>query len=68
MEKFKVGDVVSTSIDICQHSCQGSELKGYSKGNPFTVRETYIDDHGKQHVAASHEHQFVAIDYIEKSL
>ena len=64
LESFKIGDVVSAIVDIYE----GGESKCYCKGNPFIIAETYVDDHGKQHVTASHEHQFVAIDYIEKSL
>jgi hypothetical protein len=68
LESFKIGDVVSTTIDIYQYSYEGGVSNGYCKGNPFTIAETYVDEYGRQYVAASHEHQFVAIDYIEKSL
>jgi hypothetical protein len=68
LESFKIGDVVSTTIDIYQYSYEGGVSKGYCKGNPFTVAEVYINEDGTQYVAASDEHQFVSVKHIEKSL
>jgi len=68
LESFKIGDVVSTIVNIYPSSHEGGESKGYCKGNPFTVAEVYIDEDGTQYVAASTEHLFVSVNYIQKSL